>query len=347
MSIGHRLIAAVPALLLSTVAAAQQPPPGSRYEGPAFQITKIQDDIYHAVGTGRLAVGANAAIIVNESDIMIVDSHISAAAAYALLTELKAISPKPVRYVVNTHFHFDHIHGNQVFPSDVEIIGHEFTRDQIAAGKSKSGRGYDRFVGTLPAQVAALQRRIDTTSVPRVKDSLMTRVAYLKNQIEGDQATVPTVPNVTLNQRMTLYRGGREIRLLFVGRGHTGGDVVVFLPRDRVLASGDLLLAGVPFMGDGYMNEWPATLEQLKALEFDVVLPGHGPAFRGKERIDHLQAFMRDLWTQATTLKQAGVSAEDAARRIDLRSHAGQYPSITAMGVDVDAVRRIYELGTP
>jgi glyoxylase-like metal-dependent hydrolase (beta-lactamase superfamily II) len=100
-------------------------------------------------------------------------------------------------------------------------------------------------------------------------------------------------------------------------------------------------------MADGYMNEWPATLEQLKALEFDVVLPGHGQAFRGKERIDYLQAFMRDLWTQATALKQAGVSAEDAAKRIDLRSHAAHYPAITAVGVDVDAVRRIYELGPP
>jgi glyoxylase-like metal-dependent hydrolase (beta-lactamase superfamily II) len=143
---------------------------------------------------------------------------------------------------------------------------------------------------------------------------------------------------------MTLYRGNREIRLYFFGRGHTGGDVVVHLPRERVLITGDLLLPGIPFMADGFFTDWVETLEQLKPLGFDVVLPGHGQAFQGKERIDHLQAFLRDLWAKAVALHKAGVSAEDAARQIDLRSHANHYPAITSVGVDVDAVRRVYQL---
>ncbi|MBI4419596.1 MAG: MBL fold metallo-hydrolase, partial [Gemmatimonadetes bacterium] len=206
------------AVLLPTVSPAQQPPgappPGSRYAGEAFRFTRIQEDIYHAVGSGRMAVGANAAIIINENDVLVVDSHISPAAAWALLKELKAVTPKPVRYVVNTHFHFDHTHGNQIFPPDVEVIGHEFTREMIAAGKSKSGRGYDRFIGGLPNQIAALRRRIDTTSVSRVKDSLQAQLSVLENQVEATGAVVPTPPSTTLSHRMTLYRGGREIRLL-------------------------------------------------------------------------------------------------------------------------------------
>ena len=91
-----RLVAIAALLIPATAPLAQQPPPGSRYEGPAYRFNKIQDDIYHAVGTGALAVGANAAIIINESDILIVDSHISPAAAFALIKEVRAISPKPV-----------------------------------------------------------------------------------------------------------------------------------------------------------------------------------------------------------------------------------------------------------
>ena len=97
-------------------------PAGAVYEGEAFTFNQIQPGIYHAVGTGNLAVGCNGSIFVNEDDVLVVDSHITPAAAWALLKELKNITDKPVRYVVNTHFHFDHAHGNQVFPDDVDPI---------------------------------------------------------------------------------------------------------------------------------------------------------------------------------------------------------------------------------
>ena len=111
-------------------------PPGSEHEGKAFTFDKIREDVYHARGTGSLAVGCNTTVIINEEDVMLVDSHISPAAIWVLMDELQAITPKPIKYVVNTHFHFDHAHGNQMMPDDVEIIGHEYTRDMIAAGNS-------------------------------------------------------------------------------------------------------------------------------------------------------------------------------------------------------------------
>ena len=131
---------------------------------------------------------------------------------------------------------------------------------------------------------------------------------------------------MTLTDTMTLYRGGREIRLLFLGRGHTGGDVVVYLPKERVVATGDLLTAGPSYLGDAFLTDWIATLDRLRALDFDTVLPGHGEAFQGKAKIDHFQSYLEDFWQQAKALHDAGVSAEEAARRIDLRSHAADYP---------------------
>jgi glyoxylase-like metal-dependent hydrolase (beta-lactamase superfamily II) len=143
---------------------------------------------------------------------------------------------------------------------------------------------------------------------------------------------------------MTLYRGGREIRLLFLGRGHTGGDVVVYLPKERVVATGDLLGSGPSYIGDAYITDWIATLEKLKAVDFDWVLPGHGAAFQGKTRIDQFQSYLRDFWSQAQKLRASGVKPEDAARQMDMRSHAADYPSITAAGVLDHGVYRAYEL---
>ena len=309
----------------------------------AFNFVRIADDIYHAVGTGAMTVGCNGAVIVNADDVLVVDSHISPDVATALRDELKAITPKPIRFVVNTHFHFDHAHGNQTYGPGVEIIGHEFTRAQIASGESMRGRSYASFVGTLPAQIAQMKER--AAAAPAAERSkLESQIDITERHYRATQAVKPVPPSVTMTNAMTLYRGGREIRLLFLGRGHTGGDVVVHLPKERVLATGDLLGPNPGYLGDAYMTDWVDTLEQLKPLDFDVVLPGHGDAFRGKEKIDHWQAYLRDFWTQARQMHDAGVGAEDAARRIDLRPHAGHYPALTQAGVNVNGVLRAYEL---
>lgn len=278
---------------------------------------------------------------------LLVDSHITPAAAWALLKELKKITEKPVRYVVNTHFHFDHAHGNQVFGKDVEIIGHEFPRDKIASGASRSGRSWDLFVGGLPGRIA--QMEADLKSAEEAKDGakveeLRKNIEVQKHYQDATGAIVPTPPTTTLSKRMTLFRGGREIQLLFFGRGHTGGDVVVYLPGEKVLATGDLLTAGLSYPGDGYLAEWADTLEEVKKLDFDVVLPGHGMAFREKGKIDYFQAYLRDLWEKIQKAHRDGLSAKQAAETIDMTNHRAHYPTLTAPGVHPHAVERAYAL---
>jgi glyoxylase-like metal-dependent hydrolase (beta-lactamase superfamily II) len=322
-------------------------PAGAVYEGEAFTFHEIQPGIYHAVGTGNLSVGCNGSILVNEDDVLIVDSHITPAAAWALLKELKNITDKPVRYVVNTHFHFDHAHGNQVFPEGVEIIGHEFTREKLAAGASKNGRSWDLFVGGLPARIAEMEAELkaarDASDQTKVAE-LEKNIAVQKRYQDATAAIEVTPPTTTLSQRMTLFRGGREIQLQYFGRGHTGGDVVVYLPREKVVATGDLLTAGLSYMGDGYLEEWADTLEELKSLDFEVVLPGHGQAFREREKIDYFQSYLRDLSQKIAKMHADGVSAADAAQRIDMTNHAAHFPTITGPGVHPHAVERAYAL---
>lgn len=346
----HRLVAtAALALLAAPSASAQLPgcapmPPGSGRAGPAFAFNRVQADVIHAVGTGTMAVGANATIIVNERDLLLVDAGLSPAAMCVLFEELKPITTKPLRTVVVTHFHFDHAHGSQVFGPEVEIIGSSFTRAQLAMGNSVRGRGYEAFIKSLPGQVAATKAARDTVTDAKRKDAANARIALLEQEILADAAVIPTPPTLTLDDHLTLYRGGREIQLRYIGRAHTGGDVVVVLPKERIVVTGDMLTFGVPFMGDGFIDEWPATLEKLKALSFDTVLPGHGPAFKERERIDWLQSYFRDLGPKIKALHDAKVTSADAARQIDMRTHVAHYPNLTAVGVDPNAVARAYEL---
>jgi len=322
-------------------------PPGAAYKGPAFTFNKIADGIYHAIGTGSLVVMSNAAIIETDRDVLVVDSHVSPGGAWALREELKTITPKPIRYVVNSHYHFDHSHGNQIYGPDVQIIGTEFAREMILAGKSQNSRAREFYVGSVPAQIEGLKKRLASVTDSADRARLEAQLAIQQNHLEGTNAVKPTPPNVTLNERLTLHHGGREIRIMFMGRGHTAGDVIVYLPKERLIATGDLLGEDVrtAYSGDAYLQEWIETLDKVKALDFDTILPGHGNALTGKTKIDHFQQYLRALYSEAKRMHDAGIPMEEAAKTIDLRSQAVNYPSIKSVGlVPPHGVYRVYEL---
>jgi cyclase len=331
-------------------AAVSARPPGAEYAGKAFTFNRIAEGVYLAAGTGNLSVVSNAGVIVNDTDVVVVDTHISPAAAWALRDELKTITDKPIRYVVNSHFHLDHAHGNQIYGADVEIIGHEFTRERLLAGDSKRGPAYEALIGRLPGQVRDLQQRSAAASGDE-RTRLERQLSITGNYLTAAESVVPTPPTVTFPQSLTLYRGTREIRLLFLGRGHTAGDIVVHLPRERVVFTGDLMVGGLSNMSDAYPLEWAATLEKLKGLEFDTLLPGHGAPVTDKARIEYFQAYLRDFWAQAAALHAARVPAADAVMRIDMSAHIPHYganvnPSITPIA----ALQRAYavlDAGTP
>ncbi|MEO7156565.1 MAG: MBL fold metallo-hydrolase [Vicinamibacterales bacterium] len=320
-------------------------PPGTTYKSPAFTFNRIADGVYHAVGTGSLVVMSNATIIEGDRDVLVVDSHVSPGGAWALREELKAITPKPIRWVVNSHYHFDHSHGNQIYGPEVEIIGHEFARAQILAGKSQDSPAREFFVGGVPNTIKALETRLAAATDDKAKATIEEQLAIQRNHLEGTNAVKPTPPTITLTNTMTLHRGGREIRILFLGRGHTAGDVVVYLPKERVVATGDLLVNGTSYMGDAFFTEWIETIEALKQLDFDTVLPGHGAAFKGKAQLDHWQAYLKDFWEQAQKFHQAGTPWEEAAKQVDLRGNAVNYPAIRAAGITPNhGMRRAYEI---
>jgi cyclase len=319
-------------------------PAGIGHQGDAFRFNKVAEGVYHAVGTGALTVIGNGAVIVNDDDVVIVDDHVSPAAAWVLLEEVKRLTPKPVRYVINTHFHFDHAHGNQIFGPDVNIIGHEFTREMLAGGKPLQMPLYKGYLDGMPAQIAGMRQRLEAEKDPAARARLQTQLSSAENNLASQKELKLVPPNVTLRNEMTLFRGGREIQIRHLGRGHTAGDVVVFLPREKVVITGDFLTAGMSNLSDSYPDEWANSLDALKKLDFTTVLPGHGEAYTDKAKIDYYQAYLRDAWAQASKLKQQGVSAEEATKRIDMSAHKDHYPPNANLGVNLLGAQRMYEL---
>ena len=329
----------------ATVEQTSTRPPGTTYKGQAFTFNKIAEGVYHAVGTGSLVVMSNATIIEGDTDVLVVDSQVAPSGAWALREELKAITAKPIRWVVNSHFHFDHSHGNQIYGPEVQIIGHEFARQQILAGKSQDSPAREFYVGGIPATIKGLEARLAAATDDKTRATIQEQLEIQRTFLEGTNAVRPTPPTITLDHAMTLIRGSREIRLLFLGRAHTAGDVIVYLPREKIIATGDLLVEGTSYMGDAFIPEWIQTIEALKQLDFDTVLPGHGQAFKGKAKLDHWQAYLRDFWGQAQKFHQAGTPWEEAAKQVDLRGNAVNYPGIRTIGIVPNhGMRRAYEL---
>ncbi len=259
---------------------------------------------------------SNALVIVNDEDVVVVDSHVTPAKARDLIASIPAITDKPVTAVINSHFHWDHTHGNQEF-DDVPIIGHEYTRMKMATAPLDEPT-YVRGTTGNEERLAQLAEQIEAAEDEEERAGLEAyRSMFAAHAADFDEID-PLPPDVTMNEKMTLFRAGREIQIIFVGRAHTGGDVVVYFPQDRLVFTGDILFGGPSFLGDGYVDEWPQTLENLKALDFDLVVPGHGPPLTDLSAIEKSREHYRVLWERTAELHAAEVPAEEVPDAIDL-----------------------------
>lgn len=308
-------------------------------QGKTYKFEKIADGVYYASG----GLGSNNVVIVNDDDVLVVDTGTTPQAARNFVADIKTLTNKPVRYVVNTHFHYDHVDGNQIFGPDVQIIAHDYVRTAISTFDVLHREPYNTSqLVNVPAQIDRLKQLVSAERDTAKKTALSDQLKAAEQGFAQLKELKATPPTMTYSSKLVLHRGSREIDLLFLGRGHTGGDTVVFLPKEKIVATGDLMESRLAYMGDAYFDEWVTTLEALKKLDADIVLPGHGIPFRDKGLITAYQAYLNDFIAQAGRLKTQGVSAEDAAKRIDLTSHAKAFPQIEGPGADLRGVRRAY-----
>ena len=298
------------------------------FETKTHRFREVAPGVYFVSGTGEVYTQSNAMVIVTSSDVIVADSHVSSLAARALISSIKELTGKPVRFLVNTHFHFDHVHGNEGFPSDVSIIGHDVTRQKLLADPLKD----PIFVNAASrgrAGIVALESRIEKEQDDAAKDKLQKALERTRAHVESLTTTRPVPPDITLDQKLTIHRDGRAIEVVFLGRGHTGGDVVVFLPKERIVFTSDLLMPMPSYMGDGYIDEWIETLRKLRKLDFELVLPGHGEPFRGDDYFDAFERVLRTLWSQLSEMRKHGIAPEDAIRKVDLSEPLSFYDKAT------------------
>jgi cyclase len=331
----------IAALLCSHWAQSAEPPtsPYPVVSGQVYKFEKIADGIYYVPSHG---FGSNDVVIVNDDDVVLVDTADTPAATRQLLADLKVVTDKPVRYVVDTHWHFDHTDGNSVFGPEVQIMAHDFVRHALESFDVLHREPYASMGAPAVAKrVAGLQQQLASASAEQ-KPALQQQLADAQSLERAYAEVRPTPPNLTYTDKLILQRGHREIELLFLGRGHTGGDTVVWLPQERIVCSGDLMETSVPYMGDAYFDEWITTLGALKRLDFAVDLPGHGVPFSDKRLITALQSYIADFIAQGKKLRAEGVTAENAAPRINMTAYAKEFPRITGPGVPALAVKRLY-----
>ena len=337
------LVAFLPSRSLAQDLAGETPP--AFVTGDFTTDTHHFDEVAEGVYFVRYQVpmfNSNSMVVVNDEDVLVVDSHITPATARDLIQGIRRATDKPITTLVNTHFHYDHAHGNQAF-GPVQIIGHEFTREKMA-GAPREEATFQRELASLPMRLEGLQARLDQTTDAEERQGIEMRLALLRDHSEPTQEIEPVPPDTTLNERMTLFRGDREIQLVFCGRAHTGGDLVVYLPQEKIVYTGDMMLGGPSWLGDGHVDEWPATLEKLKSLDAELFLPGHGASFTNRALIDHVQDYYRALWREVVASRSAGKSIEETAAAVDLTRFQDRLPSVSRPGVDPLAVGRIYTL---
>ena len=250
---------------------------------------KLADGVYailHADATPDWPNG-NTLVVVGERGVLVLDANYLPSAARADIAAIKKLTPRPVRWLVNSHWHYDHNNGNaeyrKAFPG-VEIVAHVETRRLMDANCARYNRG------------------LGAKSSPE-----LAKFEY-------------AAPTVTFERELTIDLGGREARVVHLGRGNTPGDTLVHLARERIVASGDLVVAPVPYAWNSYPLEWIATLRALRGLQPAIVLPGHGPVMRDLGYVEDVEALLESVVRQVRELQETGKTLDEVRAALDLRA---------------------------
>ncbi len=309
--------------IIPVVAAAQPVGP------PSFERSKLADGVYAFVFNNPLgpAVDGTALVVINDSDVLVVDAQNTLHSARAVLAEIRKLTKNPVRYVVTTHWHGDHHTGNQIYEEafpGVEFIAHRNTRIDI---EEQHNPGMARFKEQVPEYIKRYEqqlkdgKRSDGSPLTTDDSTFLKESAKLIRWLGEDAKAQRTVmPTITIEKELVLYRGKRRIEIKYLGRGNTRGDLVVFLPNERIVATGDLLVNPVPYSFGSFLGEWIQTLRAVSALPVDVIVPGHGAIQRDRKYLDQVVALLESTLAQAKDAVAKGLDLAATRQAVKLDS---------------------------
>ena len=285
-----------------------------------FELKKVGDGVYAAIAAPRYKVNCNAAVIMTNDGVVVVDSHSKPSAARALYNEIQSNTKQPIRKISNTHFHWDHWQGNEVYANanpGVEVVASERTKENLT--RPDAGVGgvpyIEKQLAALPGEMAKLKADIQKETDPAKKANLESNLQQAEEFQKELQNMKPALPTRTVATTTTLREGGREIQLHVLGRAHTNGDLFIYLPKEKVVATGDALIDWMPFMNDGYPAEWPETLTELEKLGFDHIIPGHGEV-RPKGQLAFFRGYFVDLIAAVKKASADGATLDEMKTKV-------------------------------
>jgi cyclase len=246
---------------------------------------KIADGVYtirHKDAPDTFPQG-NTTVIIGEREVLVVDSCYLPSSAREDIAQIRQWTNKPVRYLVNTHWHFDHTMGNGVYWAAVpgiSIVAHTETAKQIAG---YNPGWFERFPKRSDRMRQILTDGKDgngKTLTDGERKEYEEAIAGLAPVYEEFKVLKDRAPTLTFDSEMRIDLGGREVRIMHLGRGNTAGDAVVFLPKEKIVVTGDLVVHPVPYMFGGYPAQFAETLRRVERLGYSLMIPGHGEILR-------------------------------------------------------------------
>jgi cyclase len=272
------------------------------------RVTKLADGVY-AIEHKNLNDGnpsGNTTVIIGGREVFVVDSSYRPSLAQEDIAQIRQWTDKPVAYLLNTHFHNDHNNGNRTylnaFPA-LAIIAQEETKREMDLIQPGNVERAPREIATA---IAAFKQGKDQGGRTLNEDE-KKQVEELLPGLELLSAEFKTLvyqsPTLTFTDKLDIDLGNREVQVKYLGRGNTAGDAIVYLPREKIVVAGDLLVHPVPYTYDGYPTEWVRTLHKMGELDATTIVPGHGPILHDKSYL----YLVADLMQSAVEQVQARI----------------------------------------
>jgi cyclase len=282
-----------------------------------FTITPVADGVYAAISKPQYKTNCNAVIIMLQDSVMVVDTHSKPSAAQALIAEVKKLTNKPVKYVVYTHYHWDHAQGGQAYPSSwpagLQVISSEMTRESI---EQRGIVRVKRALIDMPKDVYRLKSELARATDPKEKATLTENLSQAESYLAELQTMQLVVPTLTVDRSMIIHDPARTVQILWMGNAHTEGDVWVYLPKEKFLACGDAMHGWLPFMADSYPYDWIKTLVAVEKLDFDHFVGGHGGVLRGKSTFELWRNYFGELMNDTAMAYAGGATLNETVAKL-------------------------------
>ncbi len=296
-----------------------------------MELRTLRPDVYLVQRPDPLRepVEPNALFIVNDADVIVFEGGGAPIVAERTIALIRSVTDKPVSHVINSHWHGDHNLGNQAYRAefpDVKIVAHPETHAAMTGTPMAYVERYVPMLTGLIEEWSAQQAKGELS--PR-RAELLPNLALMREELAR---TTIVPPDLLVTGRLVLERGEREILIVHLGRGNTPGDLVLWLPSERILASGDLVVHPVPYGFGSFPLDWIATLDRLAGFDFAMLVPGHGAVQHDASYIRRLQALLIEVRRQVGEAVSKGYDLETTRENLDLSSFVDEFA-----GDDADA----------